>query len=294
MSHLFKAKLDGCGCSQAIRYISSMLSAGSIENAWSEATRFVIRATQLDRTFLIANPDRAVSSDEAATLSGFVARRLAGEPITRILGFREFWNLEIEVAPDVLDPRPDSETLIEAALAELGSRKAEEIDLLDLGTGSGALLLAMLAECPRARGIGVDLSPKACELAARNARRNKLSDRAHILRGNWMESLDGRFDLIISNPPYIRAGEIGGLPPEVLNHDPILALNGGGDGLVAYSEIIRSLDKVLKPKGFAVLELGAGQAADVADLALRWGLKVGALRKDLGGIDRAIVLHNPG
>ncbi len=293
MSHIFKAKLDACGSSEAIRYISSLLSAGSVENAWSEATRFVIHAMQIDRTILITDPNRAVSSTEAATLSGFVARRLAGEPITRILGFREFWNLEIEVAPDVLDPRPDSETLIEAALTELGSRKSDKIDLLDLGTGSGALLLAMLAECPGARGIGIDLSAKACELAARNARRNKLNARAHIVRGDWMQSIQGRFDLIISNPPYIRAGDLGGLPPEVQNHDPTLALNGGEDGLVAYSEIIRSLHKVLKPKGFSVLELGMGQAADVSSLALKWGLKVGALHKDLGGIDRAIVLHNP-
>ncbi len=209
-------------------------------------------------------------------------RRAAREPVSRIVARREFWSRDFLLTPETFDPRPDSETVVEAALAAMPSCR----NMLDLGTGSGCLLAALLAERPGAWGLGVDRSPGAC----RAARRNLEGLPAAVAAGDWGTAVSGRFDLVVSNPPYIPSAEIAELMPEVRNHDPRLALDGGPDGLDAYRAILGDLPRLLYPDGTAVLELGFGQAEAVAGLAGAFGLRVGDIRADLGGIPRAMML----
>ena len=218
-----------------------------------------------------------------------VARRADGEPVARILGRREFWGLPFALAPATLEPRPDTETVVEAALGLVrGAGGAASI--LDLGTGSGCLLLALLSELPDAAGVGVDRSPAAAAAARRNARSLGLGDRARFVAGDWAEAISGRFDLVVSNPPYIATEHIEALAPEVRRHDPALALDGGADGLDAYRAIVADLPRLLAPSGVAVLELGAGQRDAVAGLARAAGLVVIGSNPDLAGTPRALAL----
>ncbi len=281
---------EGLGLTETFRILADCFAAGGIEQADAEARRMVLACTKLTHTALITQPAQPISAQEAATLQNWCARRLAGEPVTRIIGEREFWTLTLRVMPHVLDPRADSETIVETALDLLGERRHHSLRILDLGTGSGALLLALLAECPASTGIGVDLSPHACALAKDNAEANGLASRCDIHQRRWAEGLEGYFDIIVSNPPYIETATIAGLDREVRNHDPMLALDGGTDGLDAYREIIASLPKLLVPNGIAVLELGVGQAGAVSGLAEAAGLEMIALRPDLGGVERALAL----
>ena len=230
---------------------------------------------------------RALSSD-AAAYDALLARRAAREPLALILGHREFWSLDFAVSPATLIPRPDSETLIEAALAARPAR-ASVARILDLGTGTGCLLLAALSEFPAAFGLGVDCVPAAAALAAANAAALGLAGRAAFLCGRWGAALAGRFDLILCNPPYIPSLEIEGLMPEVARFEPISALDGGTDGLAAYRVLIPALPALLADSGLAVLELGAGQDQAVAALARDAGFAP-TLRADLAGIPRALVL----
>ncbi|KAA5611357.1 peptide chain release factor N(5)-glutamine methyltransferase [Rhodovastum atsumiense] len=218
-----------------------------------------------------------------------VARRAAREPMALITGRQGFWTLDLAVSRATLIPRPDTETLIEAALAARPDRAAVR-RILDLGTGTGCLLLAALAEFPLAFGVGVDLVPEAAALAAANARANGLAGRAAFLAGDWAAALSGRFDLVLSNPPYIESDAIPGLMPEVAAFEPRSALDGGADGMAAYRFLVKRLPRLLAPGGVAVLELGAGQAAGVAALARAAGLDDPVLRADLAGIARAAVL----
>ena len=217
-------------------------------------------------------------------LEALANRRAAREPLSRIVGRREFWSRDFLLTPEVLDPRPDSETVIEAALAAMPSFRT----VLDLGTGSGCLLAALLAERPAAQGLGIDRSLGAC----RAARRNLADLSAAVAAGDWGRAVGGRFDLVVSNPPYIPSAEIAGLMPEVRNHDPRLALDGGADGFDAYRAILGDLPRLLSPGGIAVLELGFGQAEAVAALAEGVGLRIEEIRPDLGGIPRAMVLRS--
>jgi release factor glutamine methyltransferase len=239
---------------------------------------------------LTAEAHEAVTGADAARFRGLVARRAAHVPAAHLTGERGFWTLDLSVTPDVLVPRPDTETLIEAALDLLPDRAAVR-RVLDLGTGSGALLLAALGEYRDALGVGVDRSLAALAIARRNAVRHGLAERALFLCGDWSASLRAEFDLVLSNPPYIRSAEIAGLAPEVRDHEPRAALDGGADGLEAYRAILAELPRVLAPSGLAVLELGAGQAKDVTALVRGAGLVVVQLRQDLGGISRAICLR---
>jgi release factor glutamine methyltransferase len=283
----------GLGIAEAMRSIAQKLSEKSIYQAEAEARVLVLAATSLSRTQLIAEPDHTICAEEAERLSAWLKRRLGGEPVTRITGRRNFWTLDLTVTPDVLDPRADTEVIVETALDLLGARKNDALRILDLGTGTGALLLALLAECPKATGIGVDLSSAACAVARDNAQKNGLSSRATIRQGNWDEGIDERFDLVLSNPPYIEKATIADLDPEVRNHDPILALDGGPDGLDAYRALVRALPRLLAPTGVCVLELGIGQSAQVTALAESKGLTAKALKRDLGGIERALALGWP-
>lgn len=282
--------LAGLGSAAALRRLQARLDRAGIDAPDAEARLLFEAATGLGRAALVAAPEAALADADAERLDGFLARRLAGEPATRIAGRRGFWTLELRVAPDVLDPRPDSETIVEAALAELGARRTQRLRLLDLGTGTGALLLALLSECPEATGLGVDLSPAALAVARENAIANGLAGRADFRLGRWMEGIEGPFDLVVSNPPYIESAAIDGLDREVRAHDPRLALDGGPDGLDAYRAILAGLKRILAPDARAVLELGYGQAAAVSRLAAQSGLMTRAIREDLGGVPRALVL----
>ena len=272
----------------ALRATAAALRAGGIEEAGFEARLLVAHALGVSPGAVIGRS----AEPPAEVLARLLARRLAREPMALILGHQGFWTLDLEVSPATLIPRPDSETLIEAAIAARPRREAVR-RILDLGTGTGCLLLAALAEFPAAFGVGVDLVPAAAALAARNAARNGLAGRAAFLCADWAAPLAGRFDLVLSNPPYIPSGEIPGLMPEVAQHEPLSALDGGPDGLVAYRRLLAILPGLLAADGVAVLELGAGQDRDVAALALAAGFAPPDLRHDLGGIARALVLRAP-
>lgn len=236
-----------------------------------------------------ADPDLPLTPEALARLDDFAARRAAGEPVWRILGEREFWGLPFRLSRATLEPRPDSETIVEAALAQFAGRREEQLKLLDLGTGTGCLLIALLSELPRARGVGIDLSHEACRTAAANAALNGVDDRATFRQGNWTEGLAGRFDLIVSNPPYIPSAEIATLSVEVREHDPVLALDGGADGLGPYRLFASSLPPLLAPGGVVLFEIGAGQGADVVALMRAGGLELRGSRNDLGGHERALI-----
>jgi release factor glutamine methyltransferase len=246
-------------------------------------------ATRLD---VAVAPERALSDEERRRFLGFVERRAAGEPASRILGRREFWSLELEIAPAVLDPRPDTETVVEAALEAVGDR-SRPLDLLDLGVGSGCILLALLSELPNAEGLGVDRSEAAARVARRNADRLGLADRARFVVADWADPISGVFDLVVSNPPYIPRREIASLSPEVARHDPSAALDGGEDGLDAYRRLAAALPGALKPGAVVALEIGPGQAGSVARLLEQTGLNLQGTRPDLAGRPRCLIATSP-
>jgi release factor glutamine methyltransferase len=226
-----------------------------------------------------------------ASLAPLLARREARAPLAMILGRREFWSLEFAVSPATLIPRPESETLIEAAVAAFALRPPPA-QILDLGTGTGCLLLAALSEFTAAFGIGLDISPEAAVLAARNATTLHLADRAALVCGDWDRPLAARFDLVLCNPPYIATSDLDGLMPEVARHEPRSALDGGNDGFAAYRRVIPEIPRLLTARGVAVLELGAGQAERAIGLAEKIGLAF-EIRPDLARIPRALVLRPP-
>ncbi|SFB79385.1 release factor glutamine methyltransferase [Bosea sp. CRIB-10] len=242
----------------------------------------------------LASDGDPISEAAAIRLNDALARRLTGEPLWRILGAREFWGLSFSLSPGTLEPRPDSETLIEAALGHFASRRQDELRVLDLGTGTGCLLVATLREFPHASGIGIDLAPDAVATATGNAARNGVAERAAFYQGNWTAGIEECFDLILSNPPYIGSAEIAGLDQNVRAHDPLLALDGGPDGLDAYRALAAALPRRLKPGGLAILEIGAGQEEAVVALMRQAGLNHLDSRRDLGGHVRALVFgHDP-
>ena len=266
------------------------LAAAGLESPALEARLLLGHALGCDQASLIR--ERTTSLALARAAPGFpalLARRARREPLAHILGRREFWGLSFAVSPATLIPRPDSETLITAALAAWPERQAVR-RVLDLGTGSGCLLLAALTEFPVAFGIGVDLSAAALAIAGTNAAALGLAARVAFLRAAWGGALAGGFDLVLCNPPYIESDAIADLAPEVARFEPRAALDGGSDGLDAYRAVIADLPALLAPGGIAVLELGAGQASAVRTLAAARGLAIRAVADDLGGMPRALVL----
>lgn len=270
---------------EARRFAVQALRQAGIETAGLDA-RLLLEGALNTRDL---DPDHMLDANVAAIFDGFLRRRLAGEPVWRILGEREFWGLTFHLSPATLEPRPDSETIVEAALAQFAGRREEKLALLDLGTGTGCLLLALLSELPQANGLGVDLSDEACRTAAGNAVLNGLEGRATFQQGSWTEGLAGEFDLIVSNPPYIPSAEITTLSVEVREHDPMLALDGGADGLGPYRLFASSLPPLMAPGGAIVLEIGAGQGPDVVALMRAGGLEFRGSRNDLGGHERALI-----
>lgn len=281
--------LDGrLSRARALARIAETLARAGVVEARSDARALLLAAAGLAHADYVLAPEAPLDQEAARRLEVFAARRAAREPLSRILGTRGFWTLELRVEPDVLDPRADTETLVELALALLSARRGDALSILDLGTGSGAILCALLAEFPRARAIAVDLSWPACRSASANLSRCGLGARASVVRGRWAEAIDSTFDLVVSNPPYVRSGDIAGLDPEVALHDPSLALDGGADGLDCYRQIASQLPRLLGRAGVALLEIGASQAKAVAELLTDAGLAIAATRADTGGRERAI------
>ncbi|MGK9165862.1 peptide chain release factor N(5)-glutamine methyltransferase [Inquilinus limosus] len=271
---------------EALRGGTARLAAAGVDSAMSDARVLLMAALGWDRTALLSRGAETLPEAAAVRYAGFLARRAGREPVSRILGRREFWSLDFALGPATLDPRPDSETLVEVALAAAPDR---DLRVLDLGTGTGCLLLAVLHDRPAAFGVGVDRSEAAARVARENARALGLANRAAFLVGDWATALGARFDLVLSNPPYIPEGEIAALEPEVRDHDPRLALSGGADGLDAYRALAAALPDLLTPGGTAVVELGIGQAPDVAEMFRRAGLDIDGTPHDLGGIPRCVV-----
>ena len=266
------------------------LADAGIPDARREARLLAALALDCSPDALLANSARDLDAAQAARFMALVDRRRAREPLSRIRGSREFWSLEFALNEATLDPRPDSETLVAVAL-ELAPDGAP-VRVLDLGTGSGCLLIAFLSERRQAEGVGIDLDETAVQLAARNAERNGVAARARFAIGDWRrpETLPaGPFDLVLVNPPYIPNAAIAGLEPEVASHEPRAALDGGADGLDAYRSLATLLGGLLAPEGHAVVELGQGQAGSVAAILARAGLEIGPIRVDLGGIERCLV-----
>ena len=263
------------------------LRAAAIPTPRQEARMLLGAALGVAPEDLLRDARAPVAAENAARFKVLLKRRLTGEPMAHLLGHRGFWTLDLAVSPASLIPRPDSETLVEAALDAFPDRAAP-LRVLDLGTGTGALLLAVLSEYPNAWGLGIDRVVKAAELARMNASRTGLSARAAFLVADWSAALDSRFDLVLCNPPYIESAAIAGLMVEVARFEPASALDGGVDGLDAYRAVLACLPGLLADEGVAILELGAGQGAAVAALAGAQGLVPGPVRADLGGIPRAL------
>ena len=263
------------------------------DTAARDARILVADALGLDRLALIVNPDHPVSPTDQQRVADHLASRVAGAPVSRILGWREFWGLAFRLGPDTLDPRPDSETVVQAALDATADRPQAPLDIVDLGVGTGCLVLSLLSERPHARGLGVDCTPGAIQVARVNARALHLDARMGFLVANWCTALAGNIaDIIVANPPYIAQGALDNLDRVVRDHDPRTALDGGFDGLDAYRAIAADLPRVMRVDGTAVLEIGHGQRHAVCEIVNCAGLAVTDVYQDLSGRDRVIVAHN--
>jgi release factor glutamine methyltransferase len=283
--------LSGKTVETARRSLTARFMAGRIDTPELDARILVGAVLGLELTGVIASAGRLLTSNEAAQLEEFARRRLAGEPVARLLGHKEFWGLPLRLSAATLVPRPDTETVVELALEMLRAVPHPEhaLRIADLGIGSGAILLALLSELPDAFGIGTDISEAALRTARSNAVNLGLERRAAFVACNYSTALSGTFDLIVSNPPYIRSAEIAGLATEVRDHDPLAALDGGTDGLDAYRALIPQSARLLAPNGALVVEAGHGQSVDIGRLMTDAGLTLERPPKaDLAGIRRAV------
>jgi release factor glutamine methyltransferase len=272
------------------RKLAERFRNGGIDSAELDARLLTGDVLGLDLTGMIAAANRMLTSSESNRLESFAQRRLAGEPVARILGHKEFWGLSLQLSPATLVPRPDTETVVELALEILRAGASDRpLRIADLGTGSGAILLALLAELPQAQGIGTDISTAALQTAAANAARAGLAKRAGFVACDYASGLCGPFDLIVSNPPYIRSADIAGLAIEVRDHDPPAALDGGPDGLDAYRVLIPQAADRLAPGAALVVEAAQGQSADIEALMKAAGLMAAwPIKADLAGVRRAV------
>jgi release factor glutamine methyltransferase len=263
------------------------LKAAGIESPAIDARLMLEVAADATRTEIITDPYRVLDPEQIATLNSYLDRRIAREPISHILGRKGFWKIMLNVTPDVLTPRPDTETVVEAALREWPEDEARTI--LDLGVGSGAIILAILAERPAAKGLGIDVSEDALAVARENAANLGLAGRLALLRGDWTAGLEeSSFDMVVSNPPYIPTDHIDTLEPEVRDHEPRLALDGGADGLDAYRVLAPEILRVLKPGGRFLVEIGHDQSAQVEPLFAAAGAEDVATLKDLSDRHRVV------
>lgn len=274
----------------ALRHAVIALQQAHIETASLDARLLLQHVMGLSREALLDHGNAAMTPDQAEDYRLLIDKRRRRQPVAQLIERREFWGKEYRVTPATLDPRPDSETLVASVLERCAGRNTP-ITILDFGTGSGCLLLSLLGELPAARGVGVDVSPQALDVARENALRHNLAHRAEFVRSSWGEKVEGSFDVIISNPPYIPTAAIAALADEVRIYEPRGALDGGQDGLDCYRELLPQIANLLAPEGLAALEIGAGQQAQVAVLAQAAGLTVTAAKKDLAGIVRCLLME---
>jgi release factor glutamine methyltransferase len=277
----------GATRAEALALMRAAFRRAGLDDPALDARVLLAEALGVDATELALRPDGRLAAAEARRASGYAARRLAREPVARILGRREFWSLPFALAPETLVPRPDTETVVEAALA-LFPAPAAPLRLLDLGTGSGCLLVALLHERPAARGVGVDRSLSVLRTARDNAAAAGVGARAAFAVSHWGAALAGGFDLVVANPPYIASAIVDGLAPEVRTHDPRQALDGGRDGLDAYRAIFAEARRLIAPGGALVVEIGFDQEESVGDLAAAAGLAATSAKRDLAGRVRAL------
>lgn len=273
---------------QALR--QSFTGAG-IEAPELDASILMEWATGLDRLALLTKPDAILPQAHVQQLIEARHARLSGMPVHRIIGYREFFGLRFKLSDETLEPRPDSECVVELALSALLAKITEPLAILDLGAGTGILAISLLSRLVNAKAIAVDVSAGALSTAARNADLNGVALRFQALKSNWWENVEGKFDLIVSNPPYIRTGEISQLSTEVRNHDPVLALDGGADGHAAYRAIASQAKEFLTENGVVVLEIGHDQRESVTAIFNDCGFRLAGAAKDLGGHDRGLVFN---
>jgi release factor glutamine methyltransferase len=287
------ARHDDAGAltiSAARRALTAQFRAAGLDSPELDARILVGHALSLDHAGLAVAGKRILGENERDAITALADRRLAREPVARIVGGKEFWSLNLCIDATTLVPRPETETVVEAALAavDASGARSQALRIADLGTGSGALLLALLTELPNAFGIGTDLSTAALCVAQYNAQRLELQ-RAAFVACDMAAALAGSFDLIVANPPYIASGDLALLPPEVRDYDPRSALDGGTDGLDCYRAIAATVPALLDPQGIVVVEIGAGQAKSVTALFAAAGLETSPPRADLHGVPRALV-----
>jgi len=284
------AALGGVSVAQARRALAEQFRAAGIESPELDARVLIGHVLGLDHAGLAAAATQQLSDPAASDIEGFAARRLSREPVARIAGQKEFWSLPLAVTPAVLVPRPETETVVELALALLDQdgERTRALRIADLGTGSGAIMLALLSELPNAQGVGTDIEANALGVARANARQLHLGARTDFIVCDYATALEGPVDLVVSNPPYVATADIAGLAPEVRDHDPRHALDGGADGLAAYRAIAADARRLLKPAGHLVVEIGAGQERQVGELFAAAGLAIAGTRHDLAGRARAI------
>lgn len=265
------------------------LSAVEIDEPRRLARLILEYAAGISPETLVAAPDTTLTHDQIHTCRNFAARLGAGEPLSRILGWREFYGLRFDLSRDTLDPRPDTEILVDTALKWLAGRP-DATGLLDLGTGTGCIPIAILYHCPRLRAVAVDISAGACAIATQNADRNGVGGRFTVRMGHWLDPIEATetFDLITANPPYIPTAEIDSLPEQVRYSDPIRALDGGPDGYDAYRHLFLATQPHLNPGGIALFEIGAGQLADLRRIAEKSGLDVATVVMDYAGHPRVM------
>jgi release factor glutamine methyltransferase len=268
----------------ALGSVAARLTAAGIEGAGRDARLLVAHAAGIAPERLVLNLDQPLGPEAAERLEAVVAARAARRPMAQVLGYRDFWRHRFIVTPDVLDPRPDTEVLVAEALRQPFRR------VLDLGTGSGAIVLSLLAERPGTEGTATDLSESALAVAGRNAKALGLADRVRLLKADWFQGVEGAFDLIVSNPPYISAVEMAYLDPDVRAYEPHLALTPGGDGLTAYRAIAAGAHAHLAARGRLMVEVGAGQGIAVAAIFAAAGLGTARIVPDLDGRDRVVAV----
>lgn len=275
-------------CKNILHHAKQQLTASGIASALLDADLLMAHILHTSRESVIAYPERQLTPSQAEQFQVLLARRLAREPMAHLLGKREFWGREFIVTRDTLDPRPDSETLIDAVL-NLYQDRNKILNILDFGSGTGCLLLTLLAEFPQSSGLAVDISPAALEVVKRNAAKLGLAKRCQYVVSSWGREVAGSFDLIVSNPPYIPYHEIAGLEPEVALYEPGVALDGGETGLECYQQLAPYISSLLSENGYAALEIGAGQQTEVRNIMEQAGLRPVSSHKDLAGIIRCLV-----
>jgi len=277
---------------QALAEGQARLAAAGMNEAPLDARLLMQHAAGFDHTALISRMHEAMPADLPAVYEELIARRLAGEPVSRIIGRREFYGLEFAVTPAVLDPRPETETLVDRVLDDwrgVAGQNAGPLRFADIGTGSGAIAVALLTHLPASRCVASDISPDALAIAAANARAHGVAGRIELVHADFAEGLVGPFDFVVSNPPYIASGDIGGLSREVKAHDPVLALDGGGDGFDAFRALFATVGDLLKPGGRLYMEMGAGQEEGLRELAAASDWDVIEVIADMAGIGRVAV-----